>query len=222
MNYLSHGVAFFDEPLTMAGSVVPDLLSVVDRRCRLRMKKIQPLLDGSTLDTPTRKVVTGFAAHLEDDHWFHGSVAFVEVSGSLARCFREAMPEDESHRVGFLGHIVVELLLDRWIIETSPAALDRFYATFASVDPQIVQYAVGLSASRETDKLLPLWHRFVDERFLADYTDEKRMLFRLNQVMKRVKLPELEDRIEKTLCHSYEIVSERARDLLPSRVLASL
>lgn len=222
MNYLSHGVAFLDEPLTMAGSVIPDLLSVVDRRCRLRLKRIEPLLEDPSLDMSTRRVVEGFQAHLADDHWFHGSQAFVEVSGQLSRYFREAMPDDETHRVGFLGHIVVELLLDRWIMERDPESLQRFYESFASVDPQIVEYAVGLAASRKTDRIIPFWHRFIEERFLADYCDPALMLGRLNQVMRRVKLPALGPEIEEVLVRSYELVSQRATDLLPPRVLASL
>lgn len=222
MNYLSHGVAFLDQPLVMAGSVVPDLLSVVDRRCRLRLRRIEPLLADDSLAASTREIILGFQAHLADDNWFHGSQAFLEVSGQMTRYFRDAMPDDDTHRVGFLGHIVVELLLDRWIIEHKPETLDRFYKAFAAVDPQFVEHAVGLAASRKTDRLLPFWHRFVEERFLADYCDTELMLFRLNQVMQRVKLPNLDDEIQTVLARGYELVRTRACDLLPPRVIASL
>lgn len=222
MNYLSHGVAFLDEPLILAGSVIPDLLSVVDRKCRVRSKKIAPLLASDDLPSSVRAVLTGVQSHLDDDDWFHGSAAFLDVSGRLSRLFRAAMPDDETHRVGFLGHIVVELLLDRWIMEQNTTALDRFYTAFDTADPQVVQYSVGLAASRTTEKIVPFWHRFVDERFLADYPDPNRMLWRLNHVMKRVGLPKLADDIETVLIEAYPVVTARATDLLPQRALASV
>lgn len=222
MNYLSHGIAFLDEPLTLAGSVTPDLLSVVDRRCRVKLRRIEPVLESGDLDDSTRAVLRGFEAHLVDDHWFHANGAFLEAQSQLLKLFRAAMPDDDTHRVGFLGHIVVELLLDRWIMERNPQALDRFYAAFSEADPQVVQHAVSFAAKRPTDKLLPFWHRFVDERFLADYPDPNLMLWRLNHVMKRVSLPPLEDHIEQVLVDSYAVVSQSATDLLPKRVLASL
>lgn len=222
MNYLSHGVAFLDRPLVLAGSVVPDLLSAIDRRCRVRQRRLDPILEDKSTESPVREVVEGLQAHLQDDHWFHGSEAFLEVSAKLTRLFRKAMPDDDTHRVGFLGHIVVELLLDRWIIEQNAQTLKQFYEAFAAVDPQIVQYTVNRAALRPTEKLIPFWHRFVEERFLADYVEPERMHRRLNHVMKRVGLPRLDDHLVDVLVEGHVLISDRAVDLLPARVVASV
>ena len=58
-----------------------------------------------------------------------------------------------------------------------------------SVDGQCVQDAVNQMAARPTHNLgtfIPLFSR---ERFLSDYADDGKLLFRLNQVMRRVRLP---------------------------------
>ena len=38
MNYFAHGYAFLDDPYFLAGTAVPDWLSVIDRRMRARSK----------------------------------------------------------------------------------------------------------------------------------------------------------------------------------------
>ena len=103
MNYFAHALRFLDRPYFVAGTAVPDWLSVVDRQVRVRAKLIEPHLlnDGS----PLAEVAAGAWQHLHDDGWFHATRAFFEVSTSLAVKFREVVGPDDSHRTSFLGHI---------------------------------------------------------------------------------------------------------------------
>jgi hypothetical protein len=213
MNYFAHSLRFLDRPYFVAGTNVPDWMSVADRKVRVRAKLIEPHLhnDGS----PQAEVAAGAMQHLHDDSWFHATRAFAEITANLAIKFRNVLGPDDSHRTMFLGHIVTELLIDAELIERHPGRIERYYEVLGEVEPLLVQSAVNVMAKESTERLAPLIPRFIDERFLPDYLDDARLLRRLNQVMTRVKLPPLPTDVESVLRLARPVISERLSELLP-------
>ncbi len=213
MNYFAHAIRFLDRPYFVAGTAVPDWLSVVDRKVRVRAKLLEPFMlnDGS----PQAEVATGAWQHLDDDRWFHQTRAFAEITAQLAVRFREALGPDDSLRPGFLGHIVTELLIDAELIERYPAKIVRYYQVISSVDPLVVQRAVNVIAKHPTEFLAPLIPRFVSERFLPDYLSDDRLLWRLNQVLQRVKLSPLPTQATFVLSLARPLIRNRLSELLP-------
>jgi hypothetical protein len=82
MNYLAHGFRFLDSPLMVAGTAVPDWLSVADRKVRVRSRRIHECLE--TLDSDLRTIAEGMLQHLHDDDLFHRSVRFVMLEAELS------------------------------------------------------------------------------------------------------------------------------------------
>lgn len=213
MNYLSHGYRFLDRPLFMAGTVVPDWLSVVNRKVRARSRLVKPVVE-STSDDAVREVGLGILQHHHDDAVFHSNPTFLELEGVLGAEFRTIMPDKFDHRPGFLGHIVVELMLDAVLTENDPALLDGFYATMRSVDSQKVESAVNQMATRTTDRLAWFIDRFCEEKFLYDYATDEGMFFRLNQVLKRVSLPPMPSSGLQVLAKARHLMRHQAEVLL--------
>ena len=213
MNYFAHSLRFLDRPYFVVGTNVPDWLSVVDRQVRMRSKLVEPFMlnDGSIQS----EVAAGVWQHLDDDRWFHQTRAFTELSADLAVMFREALAPDESLRAGFLGHIVTELLIDAELIERHPGQIERYYDVLRSVEPLAVQQAINAMAKQPTEQIVPLIPRFIDERFLPDYLADDRLLHRLNQVMRRVKLPPLPAEAESVLRLARPLIRDRLSGLLP-------
>jgi hypothetical protein len=219
MNYFAHGRRFVADPYFLAGTAVPDWLGVVDRRVRVRSRQARLHVDAA--DPRAAAIARGILQHLHDDDWFHQTRAFAELSLELCRMFRRALPADEGFRPHFLGHILVEILLDGALIADDPASLDAYYSAMGSVDGQCVQDAVNRMAARPTQNLgtfIPLFSR---ERFLSDYADDGKLLFRLNQVMRRVRLPLLPAEISDLLADCRPIVSSRRDELLLAPVVSS-
>ena len=100
-------------------------------------------------------------------------------------------------------------------IRRNPAALDAYYAAFAGPDAAVVQQAVNAMARDGTEQLASFLPLFINERFLADYLQPDRLLFRLNQVMRRVKLNQLPSETEGVLKAAWNIVEMNAGALLP-------
>ena len=212
MNYLAHGFRFLDSPLMVAGTAVPDWLSVADRRVRVRSRRIHERLD--SLDDDQRTIAEGMLQHLYDDDLFHRSVRFVMLEAELSLRFRRIMPDRFDHRPALLGHIVIELLLDDFIAQQMSEVLDDYYAALSQVSVLQIQDAVNAVATRTTDRLAGFVQQFQASRFLYDYADDTRLLGRLNQVMKRVTLPSLDSDCLPVLRDARQLLNQHGEELL--------
>jgi len=212
MNYLAHGYRFIQTPLLLAGTAIPDWLSVVDRKVRLRSHRIKSGME--QLSVEDQQIATGALQHLHDDDKFHSCPTFLMLESELSVRFRRLMPDPFDHRPPFLGHIVTELLLDAVIAEQQPEVLDQYYAALAEVSPEQIQALVNRLATRATDQLALFIRRFRDARVLDDYQDDTRLQLRLNQVLRRVTLPEIDDTCLEVLQQARVLLRSHSRALL--------
>jgi hypothetical protein len=212
MNYFAHGRPFVDDPYFLAGTALPDWLSVVDRRVRLR--PAQARLHAASPDANLARVAAGVLQHHDDDARFHSSRAFAELSLELCALLRRRLPDDEGFRPHFLGHVLVEILLDAALIADDPRRLDDYYAALETLDCRVVEQSVATIGGRPARNLALFIELFSRERFLSDYLDDGKLLFRLNQVMRRVGLPRLPLETIETLRIARSIVSPRRDELL--------
>lgn len=212
MNYFAHGRAFLDDPYVLAGTAVPDWLSVVNRRIRTRGKRAELFLQDQ--DPRVAAIARGIVRHHRDDQWFHQTRAFAELSLQLTREIRELLSPDDSFRPSFLGHILVELLLDAALIAEEPERLDDYYQAVDAIDPYVVAEAVNRIATRPTGMLAFFIERFSAERFLYDYAEDAKLLVRLNHVMRRVGLPDLPPSFTSLLPSARAAIRARQWELL--------
>ena len=133
MNFLSHAMPYFDTPLVAACTAVPDWLSVVDRKIRARKRLAIQHLDSD--DPSLRDVAGGVIRHIEDDRWFHGTQAFIETNMLIAVQLRDLLPGDAGFRPTFVGHILIEMLLDAFWIRDDRSIADRYYHCLLYTSP---------------------------------------------------------------------------------------
>lgn len=213
MNYFAHALPFLDDPYFAAGTGVPDWLAVIDRRVRVRLNSAERLAGDS--DQRTASIAAGVAQHIRDDAYFHASRPFAELSWELTARARDALEGDEpGFRPAFLGHLLVEVLLDASLIAEDPRRLEAYYRLFESVDPGVVQEVVNRMAARPTEQLAPMISEFCRLRILSDYLEDGKLMGRLNQVMRRVKQPELPDDFCRMLPEARRQVDARKSELL--------
>lgn len=213
MNYYAHGCRFVDRPYFLAGTAVPDWLRVSDNGVRVQSKRVSPFADGS--DSVQSQIAAGILQHLADDDLFHGTAAFIQVSAQLSTMFRSALPVDDGYRPSFLGHITTELILDGILISSNPSGLDAYYDALLQIEPTVVLDTVNQMTrdpAVRLAELIPLFHR---EQFLWDYHDPERLLYRLNQVLRRVKLSPLPAETKQVLADARPIVERWSDQLLP-------
>ncbi|MCS7468789.1 hypothetical protein NZK35_19225 [Stieleria sp. ICT_E10.1] len=214
MNFLSHAIPYLDHPLVAVCTGVPDFLSVVDRKIRARERMATAALDSD--DDAVRDVATGILHHIRDDRWFHNTTVFVESNLQLAVGLRDLLPGDRGFRPMFVGHILIEILLDAFWIRDRPELIERYYQLVDDMSPELIQRCVNQITGKPTDRLVGAIRRYAEARFLYDYVDHRRLLMRLNQVMRRVGLAELPDSVLPWLQEASELVEfRRVRFLTP-------
>jgi len=208
VNYFAHGYTILDDPYALAGTALPDWLGAADRRARLRRERIRP--NG---DVREQSLARGITRHLDDDSWFHATEAFQRVSGILSELVSSAQP-DPRLRAWFLGHVLLEMLLDRHLIREHEGLLDRYYAALDGIDRDFVIRAVEPWLTRPPRDLLTYIDAFLHYRFLYGYMDDAGLFRRLSRVAQRARLPELSATLQGILPEADRLVRESARELL--------
>tara|TARA_R110002073_G_scaffold61636_9_gene154960 strand:+ start:14864 stop:15565 length:702 start_codon:yes stop_codon:yes gene_type:complete len=212
MNFLSHALPYFDQPMKAAGTAVPDWLSVVDRKIRARRR--HAVLWTEDEDPDVRDVAQGIIQHVDDDEWFHATQAFVETNMTLAIQLRDLLPGDAGFRPTFVGHILIEILLDAFWIRDDPTTVERYYGLLTDLSSEKIQTCVNKITGKPTENLAKAIDRFIELRFLYDYLDNDKLLFRLNQVMSRVGLAALPPQVGQWLSQASTLVQSRRTQLL--------
>lgn len=213
MNSFAHALPFLERnPYFAIGCALPDWLGAVDRRCRVRKNGASPFLEND--DSLKRNLAGGVIQHIEDDRWFHQGERFTELSMEFAVELRELLVDDPGFRPGFLGHIIIELLLDGYLHENNEGKLEQFYSMVASADSAAIQDAVNEMATRSTSKLMDYFPIFLKVRYLFDYVDDELLTMRTNHVLKRVKLNSVSDNFVNWIPSARKRVYESADDLL--------
>ncbi len=193
MNCFTHALPSIDNAWVATGCCVPDWLSGVDRKCRVREKKATPFLDHE--DEEVAAIARGIVNHHQDDYWFHTNQTFQQLNIKFAVEIRDLLGDQRGMRTGFFAHVLIELFLDAWLQERFPGKLEFYYDQLETIDPEKVQDTVNMIAAKPTDKLAKAIRSVIKERYLFDYVDDDRTLYRINRVLTRIGLDKIDDDI---------------------------
>ncbi|MEQ1827339.1 MAG: hypothetical protein ABL921_15385 [Pirellula sp.] len=216
MNCLAHAYRFLADPYFAAGTCLPDWLGMVDRKVRVRRKEIDIVIADPTHDSISQLVARGIQQHLRDDNLFHNSVPFHSTSSSIAKLIQDQCEYESHHLPGFVGHILVELLLDASIENNQPGTLDLYYESIEQVCAVTLQHAVNAMANQATQNLTLFVDRYMNDKFLFDYLSNDRLLMRLNGVLRRTRLAPLTPSFVSIIEQAREIVDHSRQNLLES------
>jgi acyl carrier protein phosphodiesterase len=212
VNYLSHGYRHIERPWVLAGTALPDWLSVGDRRSRVSPEALEHV--ASHADARTRDLAEGVRRHLDDDARFHTSAVFRATEDEVTLRLRAAHAHEPRQRSRFLAHVLVEQLLDAWIMARHPDALSRYYDALESVDVGELTARATPWLSRPPTRLAEVVGRFRSSRFLAGYTEDASLVERLAGVARRVGLPPLATGTRAVASATRRLVDDRAQELL--------
>ena len=201
MNYFAHALPFLDQPYFLAGTGVPDWLTVADRPLRLRSRQAEPFRNDP--DPCVAAMAGGVLQHFRDDARFHASRAFAETSLAMTVMVRDVLGGETGLRPFFLGHLLAELLLDAALIADEPDRLTEYYRVLDAVDSGAGGGGRQSHGARPTRRLAVFIELFLRERILWNYLEDDKLLMRLNQVMRRVRLDVLPDHLSPS-CRPHE------------------
>lgn len=190
MNFISH--FFLDRHLVnstfFVGTATPDLLSIFNPRFRIKWSHIRRL-ETEGFNKAELALYKGVYRHFIADKVFHSSPHFTEETLFLSDLLKQQLPADSVHRKPHLAHWMLELILDKVLIQKHPEILDQYYNHFAVVSPfeeirQITEKITGSSLQNYESYL----NKFLLNRYLENYTDWDHIKYVLERIMRRVNI----------------------------------
>jgi|GEM_PF-1009950 len=193
MNFLSHYYFHHrdDDNFFTVGLTVPDLLGFHSRRVRVTKKYLENLLLFEK-EKNIRSFIYGMILHLDLDRWFHNTDFFKEKLLLLQDRYvyynekKEKLPH-------FYAHILIEVLIDRYLLTIEPDIADRFYESYKKFDFKMITKLFEGLKNFDRDKFLDLAYKVSHSSFLKEYINDHLIITILGRVSKRINLPFLID-----------------------------
>ncbi len=190
MNLIGHFACAAALPTAgQLGSVMPDLVSIYDRR--LRTPRLLARLAEMTAHEPAAATVaTGVRFHLAVDSHFHRHPLFTDGYRGIRDTLREASDTPGLRRM-LPAHVLHELFLDHLLLTDEPAMAEHFYRLVEEHQELIVDSA-GLVEPPAAQGLREYLQRVAHDRFVDDYGDLDGLFYRMNRILTRYRQRALE------------------------------
>lgn len=184
MNFLAHDRALGEgvPPLAHLGAALPDLWPLLPAR-PLPLVVLRRLR--ACNDAAAAALAYGIAHHLHADAVFHRHPAFETRVRRAGAALEQAV--DGVRHPDLAAHVLVEMLLDRWLLGAEPALVEAYYARFS---PTVRALACELCCDDDgaREALAAVLERFVTTRFLAGYGSAQGLAFRFLRTLQRIGL----------------------------------
>lgn len=192
MNFVAH--FFLDReignPYFAIGAATPDLLSIYHPDLRIKKAQI-PDVDELDLNEHGLALLDGIERHFEADRIFHSSPLFAKETGAISHALSERFQEGEVPRKYFIAHVLLELVLDKVLIEIYPDLLDTYYRHFEAAAPFL---EVEIATSEICQNPLPNYshflQKFLENRYLYQYQRWDHIAYVLGRILRRVSIEE--------------------------------
>lgn len=189
MNFLSHYYFHNDknDNYFTVGLTMPDLLSFLSKRIRLT-KKLLKKLNSKENNYNIKSHIAGMFIHLDLDGWFHSSDFFKKNILFLQNKYIDYNEERELFP-NFYSHIVLEILIDKYLLTIQPDIADNFYASYKSFNFAEVSKLFTGFENFDKSKFLIFTNDMANSSFLKEYSDNNSFVSILTRVSRRIGIP---------------------------------
>lgn len=177
LNFISH--FHYDRnhnPYHDVGLVLPDLVRSFTKK-HLTLNLIEDYNEQET------QLLLGCQKHFQIDALFHQSYFFTSSVQSISNAigYNATWP-----RKFFLNHVLVEILLDRVLLDNNSKLCDEFYLQLKTVDLELLSEFLRKNNVENTDHFIQSYLKFIQISFIYDYLDNKKIITALSQLYKKV------------------------------------
>ncbi len=218
MNYLSHFYFDRDEENKYynIGLILPDLA-----RSYISKLRINPYRNIEFTTHEIASINNGCNKHFASDRKFHNWMVFVDLTTRATDMIRENGDKD-INRDYFITHILVEVLLDKVLVDKNPSLPDDFYAMIESVEQEWVLKYMRYAGLQDDELWKGMHRRFMKAAFMRNYTSIENVVNAVEQVAIKTGLVELNQDQRDLLieiCETIEPELERSIDALEIQLL---
>jgi len=190
MNLVAH--FYLDRDLVNSyftvGAATPDLLSIYNSSLRIKARHLR-LLSEEDLGKITPPFLDGLNRHFFADGIFHTSPTFHASTKRISTMLEEYFPDLEVKRKFFVGHILLELLLDKVLINLNPGILESYYGHFEALQPfRDIQRSIEIAVGHPVPNYETYLTKFLRKKWLYAYADAEHIAWILKRILRRVRI----------------------------------
>jgi hypothetical protein len=163
----------------------------------------------------------GCNKHFASDRKFHNWMSFVVLTNKATDMIRESGDKD-INRDYFITHIMVEILLDKILLDQNPTLADDFYAMIDSVEMDWILKFMRYAGLQDDELWKGQHKRFMKAAFLKSYTSVENVVAAVEGVCANLGMIELNDDQRNLLieiCEAIEPELARSIDALEIQLL---
>lgn len=187
MNFISH--YYFDrgqaESLFFVGVSTPDLVANFNRGIRLKRARL-PLIMENEASEAQINFYNGILRHFEVDRLFHSSTFFKEETHLIAAILKEHFGAPQIEKSFFVAHILLELILDRLLINQHNDILYSFYSHFKQKEVLTLVRFTEWACKRTLPGYDQFLTRFAERKFLYNYSDWQFLIEVMENLLRKV------------------------------------
>ncbi len=187
LNFLAH--FYFDrrkdDPHFNFGLLLPDLVRNFEPGTKLR-------LSGATFNgNVEQSLFEGSLQHVESDKIFHSWEGFNEMMLIVTDAIRGA--DGNIKKDWFVAHILVELVMDHFLLLKQPDLAKRLYTDFEMLDMVHVQSFLARNHLPNFEQFDTGMGHFMHVRYLEKYHETASIIYALGRICTKVKLTPFTD-----------------------------
>ncbi|MGB1205974.1 MAG: hypothetical protein ACPG5B_10020 [Chitinophagales bacterium] len=184
MNYLSHYYVANcpSNPNYTLGLLLPDFVRKQTSKFRIANVEM-PLLSASS-----QYFHRGVLCHYKTDALFHVSDFFKKHLANIQQEWKASNFESLHKYKFFLAHVLLEMMLDRILMQDEPKICISFYQHLANINKkEYEEYIskIGLSKAHSV-QIFSAYERFIKNQYLHKYLDKTKFINGLSYVYQKV------------------------------------
>lgn len=174
------------------GAATPDLLSIYNSHLRIKERHLKKLSEDER-GRITPPFLAGLQRHFFADGVFHTSPLFTRETKHISNMLEAYFPDLEIQRKFFIGHILLELMIDKVLINLHPGILESYYGHFESLLPfRDIKRSLEIAVGHELPNYEAYLKRFLRRKFLYHYADPQHIAWILRRILRRVRIRDTE------------------------------
>jgi len=121
-------------------------------------------------DANQKALQVGVNKHHLVDRLFHNALFFHKYSKALSKMLRETELEGMPRFQHFYGHILLEILIDKWLLKKNPKLVGDFYDLLGKVElNEIEEYLKLKGLAEHYESFAEHFNAFLGYRYLEHY-----------------------------------------------------
>jgi acyl carrier protein phosphodiesterase len=215
MNFLSHFYLTEEREDTAfnVGLTLPDIIQYHASGSRVNRKFLLGTVQSTAATAVQRSCSQGMLIHLEVDKWFHKLPEFNE-SMKLVQDDYALHSKGAEELPWMYSHILVEILIDRYLMTIDPGLDYRFYSNFRSFDHSVLVPWLEPLKKFDARRFLAFTSYLGKSSFIHDYNESHSILDILQRVAARKQLADPSQLDEERFAYFVQVTYNALEDTI--------